>query len=312
MLSGEHILCRYLPISKLMNKYVLAPILLMAIAVSWMAYHFQSWNDEWRTPIAFYGKVVDEKGIAVSNVAVDFSCNDVSVTGTSTYRSKSGANGLFSIKRIKGKLLVVAISKDGYYTSRADNDSFYYAGQNVNFVPNPAKPELFHLRKIGLCEPLIHVEASMGGKKDFRIKRDGTPVEVSLTSGKVVAQGAGDLRVECWTDDEGHKGKHYDWRCRISVPRGGMLPYTNEFPFQAPSEGYVDSDEINMPASLDNGWGSNAKRNYFLKLANGNYARLTFEMIAGGDHFFEVESFVNPSGSRNLEFDPNKAIALAN
>ncbi|HZR16291.1 MAG TPA: carboxypeptidase-like regulatory domain-containing protein [Verrucomicrobiae bacterium] len=293
-----------------MNKYVLAPIILIAIAVSWIVYHFKGENAEWRTPIAFYGKVVDERGMAVSNATVDFSCNDIS--GTSSYHSKSDTNGLFSISHIRGKMLVVAITKDDYYTSRADEDSFYYAGQNVNFVPNPAKPELFHLRKIGLREPLIHVGAPLGGKKDFRIKRDGTPVEVSLTSGKTVAPGTGDLRVECWTDDEGHKGEHYDWRCRISVPRGGILPYTNEFPFQAPNEGFGDSDEINMPASLENGWGRNAKRSYFLKLANGNYARMTFEMIAGGDHFFEVESFVNPSGSRNLEFDPNKAIELEN
>jgi hypothetical protein len=32
------------------------------------------------------------------------------------------------------------------------------------------------------------------------------------------------------------------------------------------------------------------------------------EMVAGGDHFFQLESFLNPSGSRSLEFDPQIAI----
>ena len=63
-----------------------------------------------------------------------------------------------------------------------------------------------------------------------------------------------------------------------------------------------------MPATREADWSSRAHRAYFLKLANGNYARVSFEMVAGGDHFFQLESFLNPSGSRNLEFDPAKAI----
>jgi hypothetical protein len=295
-----------------MTKYLFGPILLIAgLALGWMAYHFQSWNSEWRTPIAFYGKVVDEKGMAVSNVSVDFSCNDVSATGTSTYQVKSDTNGLFSIRHIKGKLLVVAVGKDGYYASRADNNSFYYAGQNVNYVPNPAKPESFHLRKIGLAEPLIHIQAPMGGGKGSRIEKNGSPVELSLVSGKVVPPGQGDLRVECWTQEPKGSWK-FDWRCRITVVNGGIQQYTNEFPFQAPVDGYTATDEIKMPVSLREAWGTSAKRSYFLALANGNYGRMTFEMVAGGDHFFQIESFLNPSRSRNLEFDPNKAIQVAN
>jgi hypothetical protein len=45
------------------------------------------------------------------------------------------------------------------------------------------------------------------------------------------------------------------------------------------------------------------------KLANDNYAHIKIEMMAGGDYnFFVLESYVNPSGSRNLEFDRKKAI----
>ena len=31
-------------------------------------------------------------------------------------------------------------------------------------------------------------------------------------------------------------------------------------------------------------------------------------MIAGGDHFFEIESFLNPAQSRNLEYDEKMVI----
>jgi len=63
-----------------------------------------------------------------------------------------------------------------------------------------------------------------------------------------------------------------------------------------------------MICCLENGWYNHTKRNYFLKLGSGNYARINFEMIAGGDHFFKLESLLNPSRSRNLEYDPTKAI----
>lgn len=158
---------------------------------------------------------------------------------------------------------------------------------------------MFHLRKKGDAEPLVLCD------NDFLISRDGKPVEVNLSKCKPVAIGAGHLRVECWTDDAGKpKGAKYDWKCRISVPGGGLRQSTEEFDFEAPLEGYEPFDEIDMPADLESGWGRRAERKYILKLGDGNYARIKFTMIAGGGHFFHLESFLNPSGSRNLEHDP--------
>ncbi len=142
----------------------------------------------------------------------------------------------------------------------------------------------------------------MGGARGYKIARDGAPVEISLTTGATVSAGQGDLRVECWTDDQGKPpGQKYDWKCRISVPDGGVLQSTEDLDFQAPPDGYQPAYQIDMPASLENEWANSAKRNFFLKLADGNYARMSFEMVAGGDHFFKLESYLNPSGSRNLE-----------
>ena len=63
-----------------------------------------------------------------------------------------------------------------------------------------------------------------------------------------------------------------------------------------------------MPATAPH-WNDNSSRNYFLKLANGTYTRIDFKMIAGGDNFFEITSYLNPAtGHRNLEFDSAKQI----
>lgn len=275
---------------------MIAFVLVWAIGIPW-------WRrtSEWRTRIEFYGKVVDESGSLVTNARVDFSCNDVSVNGTSTYHRTSDTNGLFSIAKIRGKLLVVSVSKEGYYSSRADTSAFCYAGEHSNFVPNRAKPELFHLRRIGKAEPLVYV------KRNFRMKGDGDPVQISLRSGKVVVQREADFRLQCWMNQNPGNWK-YDWRYRLTVIGGGLQEYTNEFPFEAPLEGYKPFDEVGMPVSLGDKWAPSTRKSYFLRLADGSYDRLNLDVIPGGDHFFEIESFLNPSGSRNLEFDPNKVL----
>lgn len=264
---------------------------------------------EWRTPIEFYGKVVDENTNAVSNAIVHFVWTDLSPTGNSEKNTISDQDGLFSLSNTTGKNLIVQVSKEGYYPYQRFGAAFNYAGENQNFIPDAANPVIFRLKRKGVAEPLVHVQSPMGGPKGFRIDKDGTAIEISLKTGNAVPLGQGDLRVRSWTDNQGKvAGEKYDWKCQISVPNGGILQSTSELDFEAPLDGYSAVDVIDMPANLETGWSSHESRNYFLKLANGNYARISFEMVAGGDHFFQLESFLNPSGSRSLEFDPKIAI----
>lgn len=132
--------------------------------------------DGWRMPIEFYGRVVDENTNVVASAQIDFSCNDLSQNGTSHYKAISDQQGKFSIDRITGKLLTVHVSKEGYYSSKRDNDSFYYAGQNQNFTPDASNPLVFHLRKKGNVEPLLNWGQS-GPRPaiSFAVARDGTP-----------------------------------------------------------------------------------------------------------------------------------------
>lgn len=230
---------------------------------------------------------------------IEFSCNDTSVSGTSYYHTQSDKQGLFSLTHVKGKLLVVRILRGGYYVSTKDNNSFEYGDLYSRPNPQPTSPVIFHLRKKGQAEPLI------GMQKKFRVARDGTPLEIDLLAGKAVPAGQGHLRIECWTQDQGKKrGEKHDWQCRVSIPGGGMLENTNEFAFLAPESGYQESFEIVMPASLGREWKKDVQRELYFKLKDGKYGRMTFAMIAAGDHFCMVGALTNPSGSRNLEFDP--------
>jgi hypothetical protein len=273
-------------------------------SAAWLAKRLRQTEDareqaknEWRTPIEFYGRVVDENTNPVANADIHFVWTDLSPQGTTEKGTLSDENGRFSLVNVSGKHLIAKVSKQGYYPYQPFGIPFSYAGENQNFVPDAANPVIFRLKKKGVAERLIHLHAAMGGGKGFRIPRDGTPLEISLTTGKAVPVGQGDLRVECWTDDTGKRsGQKYNWKCRITVPNGSILQSPNELDFEAALTGYQPEDEIDMPANREADWGDSAKRRYFLKLADGNYARMSFETIAGGDHFFEIESFLNPSG----------------
>lgn len=99
-------------------------------------------NEPWRTPIDFYGQVVDENGVAVADAKVVFGLNNLK--GHSAIETMSDSAGFFELLNRKGKHLSVRVSKEGYYTSAQNQTGFFYAGRNNNFVPNASNPVLFH------------------------------------------------------------------------------------------------------------------------------------------------------------------------
>jgi hypothetical protein len=78
----------------------------------------------WETPITFYGKVVDEKGTPIPQATVRFSITDTSRSGGSDYYRKSDAQGLFSLKGVRGYSVDVGVRKEGYYSGPVARLSF--------------------------------------------------------------------------------------------------------------------------------------------------------------------------------------------
>jgi len=260
------------------------------------------------TPIVFYGKVVDTDGNPITGAKADISAADHIGEGDSMYERTTDSNGLFSIWT-HGMGLVINVSKDGYYTLKesAGNFDYAYVGHATNPHTNSKDPAIFVLRKRGDAEPMIMFQEYV------KTPRNGNPSQVNLTTGgSGVYEHHGDIQVEAWThdkDDPSRGNGRYDWKCQITVLGGGLQPRTGgEFDFIAPTDGYQPSDEIDMPADAAQ-WSRSASRSYFLKLANGTYARIDFTMRAEVDHFFDITSYLNPAvGHRNLEFDPDKQI----
>lgn len=101
--------------------------------------------EDWRTPIAFYGKVVDQSNSPVAGAVVEFVVNDLSREGTTRYNRTSDSRGFFSLIKVTGKALTVTVHKEGYNPSTQNPFTFIYSGENQNYSPNATAPETFIL-----------------------------------------------------------------------------------------------------------------------------------------------------------------------
>lgn len=252
---------------------------------------------QWQGSINFYGKVVDENTNPVSGADIHFSWQEIPAEDAmKTFDTTSDGAGLFSLQDARGWTLGVSVSKQGYYGSRKDNDSFRYGSLGGGtFSPDPQNPVVFHLRKKVAPESLVAL------KRNYAIPRDGTPVSVDLSTGVASTSENGNFVVRCWTQNPGQSsGGKFDWHCIVTIPGGGAVTNDDEFAFEAPETGYTPSLEISMPADRPN-WQDDVDLKFYYRLADGRYGRMKFTMVAFGHHFCMIDSVLNPTGLRNLE-----------
>jgi hypothetical protein len=103
---------------------------------------------------------------------------------------------------------------------------------------------------------------------------------------------------------------HFDWSASIQGQGGtGLLESLDSQQFVAPEGGYVSQTDLSM-ATSDPSWKVLIQKQYYVHLGNGNYARIQAEISPSYDNNPSVNLTVtlNPSGSRNLEFDSSKQI----
>lgn len=269
--------------------------------------YLQAMMRELMKPIEFYGKVIDHEGRPVVDAKVIYGANNnPDPTGSgSRGETRTDSDGLFTV-RTNGVSIYVEVAKEGYYRAEEVNGQRGSYGGFRNHdklgnmdVPVPAKdaPAVFVLRKAGQAQALL-----ISGRKIIRVARDGTPTEISLSTGQTAPIGKGDMRVEVWTNDSAANAKgRYAWRCRVSIPGGGLVERTGQFDFKAPTEGYTPSVELSQSEAAER-WSPSMAKQFFVRLGDDRYARINFTIAAGGDHFIVLETFLNPDpGNQNLE-----------
>lgn len=244
---------------------------------------------EWKMPIEFYGRVLDDQDQPVAGATVSTEWTDLSKEGSSERILLTDAVGLFSLTGITGKNLGVRVKKDGYRPYHANRSSYEYAAyfETDWHVPDRNKPVIFRLRKNRKTEPLI--------KREFLL-----PVEIGQPATFAMDPKNPDAPKVVFELLTNAQIRDKQWSARISVPGGGLQATLEEFPFEAPESGYETSgfSDYNTPKPVALS-GIYEGGVFFVHNPKG-YGRVELKMVPG-NAYTRVISFWNPSGSRNLE-----------
>ena len=249
---------------------------------------------EYNTPIVFYGLVLDQFDQPVSTARVEYDSVGGSFEGDREVVADT--QGRFTITGIRGKRLRIRVTHDRYYNDNYASSYFVYAGNDrgPDFKPNPAKPEIFHLRKKGEAAELIRQSDQILFNPDEK-ERSFSLYDHSRRRDQpdyVIIRFVDKGRINS-------RGKHV-LDLELSTPGGGIQPRTDPFQFTAPTTGYQSS--LIPPPDV----GVNIK-DYFVRFDSGNYGRFT---ISGNSGQYDVESYLNPDQSPNLEYDKDKEITF--
>ena len=154
------------------------------------------------------------------------------------------------------------------------------------------------------AEPMVHWQL------DSRVPYDGQSATFDLFSGKKTT--VGDLRVTLTRNPLQLKqgGDLFDWSVQLVMSGGGMVEATDPYKNLAPEAGY-EPVLVFTQTKNDPKWTRSLTKTFYVRLSKGQYGRVLIDLTMNSlrpDTGISIESWINPAGSRNLEFDEAKVI----
>lgn len=272
----------------------------------WRAMRKADPSFEWKTPIEFYGKAIDQFSNGVEGASVVLAWTTaIGPIPDPEKRMLSEPNGLFSVSDIQGKRLVVDVSKEGYLSTSNSHDSFEYSDftDELFHVPDSNNPVIFRLQKLMGAEPMYKFLTH--GK----ITPDGAPLVLNIKTGQISADG--DLACSVTVGPGRGDFGTADFTVTLRGLNGAEFKQSDEeFLFHAPESGY--QSELALVANVaDPNYRAAQTLRFYAKTGGGKYASVELKVtlyhnVRGAD--LNAIIYYNPSGSRNLEFDQNKWI----
>ncbi len=274
----------------------------------------QKLNEMATAPIDFYGKVIDEKGNPVAVASTFYIVGAFGFQGSPTLEGpKTDNNGLFAITGKHGPDFSIRVEHPDYYKTASADQQVEYArkayvqGKSPPLPPNREKPSVFVLKKKGVTEPLINYQ-----RIKVKLPMNATPVSINARTGQIGSEGKDIILVKMKSDGDKlplNTFHAFDWTVTIEIPGGGLVERSDLLNFEAPAKGYVQQLTIDMPASLpQDAWKADVQTDYFVNFGSGDFGRIRLN-LSGDKGRVIAEVFLNPTpGSRNLEFDPAKAV----
>jgi len=245
-------------------------------------------------PIEFYGKVVDEAMRPIGDAEVQFS-----ETSPPAPTTKSGSDGRFSLAGVSGRYLDVKVSKPGYYASKQNRSWFDFSATfgSPNATREPSQPVIFQLRSKGTGTELITSKYGVFPELEFSMPGNGSPVRIDFFARKV--GNTGQLELSSFKPPTEQVKSAAEWSFRLSIPDGGIVEHSDEFPFEAPESGYKPTIDFHFKRGETN-WMEVIRKEFYIAFGQPRkYGRLKLQ--TGIDRGVYLGYAINPDGSRYLE-----------
>lgn len=251
----------------------------------------------------FYGKVVDQYGKPVADAEVTANIELVRGAG-GTQSTRTGANGLFQFTGLRGESLGITPQKNGF---QIEGHGLGRKGQNGPET-GPDNRAIFIMWKLKGPEPMIH------DSKFYKVNSDGSESTIDFLNRKMISgtNAPGDLLVWVQRPAQIKPHENFEWSFGMTAIGGGFIEVTNDdYLNEAPTSGYEPQYTFNMTPANPKWRGWNGQETFYLKSRDGKvygHFQIKINPVYRDGASLEIESYINPSGSRNLEFDPAKQI----
>lgn len=263
---------------------------------------------EWKMAMDFFGVVQETDGRPVPGARVRFEWTDLSRAGVREHITYSDASGHFSLTGQSGKNLGVYVTHDNYHALNGGRGTFEYAAffESTFHQPDRTRPVVFRLLKKTVAEPLL-VRAAPA-----RLSYDNAEYFFDFDQGAIGRSplGGSGLRFTI-ARAPSPQGQPFDWSFRVSGVSATIRQTTDEFPQNAPSDGYAEEWEASGSATSPKFQWNCSARLYF-RTSDGHFGWVDVELMQPNARELGpklmVTSYLNPSGSRNVEYDRTKAI----
>jgi alpha-tubulin suppressor-like RCC1 family protein len=254
----------------------------------------------------FYGKVVDQHGQPVIGADVTVQIN-LGVGRGSTQKVETDGAGLFECTGLRGQSLTITLEKKGFQIEG------HGLGQHNGTDTAPDNRMVFTMWKLKGPEPMLHNELNAR-----KIQPDGRVFTIDFLKNEITegTNVAGDILVQIKRPPAVKPREQYDWSFVMTAIDGGFIEVTNDIYLnEAPQSGYQQQYQMNRYATNVVNYSTyplyRTDRTFFLKSRGGKvYGHFHINELdpdyRGGMASLRIESYINPAGSRNLEFDPAK------
>lgn len=231
----------------------------------------------------FYGKVIDQNGDPVGEAKVKLMVNLVHGRGeVRTVQTDSA--GEFQFTGIRGNSLSIVPEKSGY---QIEGHGLGLKGLNGPDT-TPGNRAVYTMWKLKGAEPMVHGEIATN------VIPVGQFIFVDLEKQAIVGATNADEDLKMQVSRESGVSS-----LTMTANDGGFIEVTNDvYRYEAPKDGYQPMVRV-----------QNTNKDYFLKSRGGQfYGYFHLEASPGfqDKYFIKINYFINPAGSRNLEYDPKQ------